>query len=194
MLALWMALSAQLACSPRAPTYDYAKEPDPRKSEYIIGNGDSLSINVWKNQELSTSVVVRPDGTITMPLVGDVRALGRTPSQLKVVLAGKVSQFVKLDASQITVAVNEVRSYKFTVSGEVGRPGIIQNSTYVTVTEAIMMAGGFTRFANPDKIVILRKGKDKKIRKIPIVFRHIENGKRPDMNIVMIAGDSMQVP
>ncbi len=182
------------ACGPKMPNYNYTKEPDPRVSEYIIGVDDGLTINVWKNDQLSTSVVVRPDGTVTMPLVGDLIAKDKTPSELRKEIAKRLAEYVKLDSSEITVAVTQVNSYRFTVAGEVTRSGIVQSRSYLTVAEAIAQAGGFTAFADRDKIVITRRNSKGKIRRIPIVYKFIEDGSHPEMNIVMLAGDSLYVP
>jgi polysaccharide export outer membrane protein len=181
-------------CGPKVPSYDYASEPDPRRSEFVVGVGDELSINVWKNDALSTEAIVRPDGTITMPLVGDLVARGKTPSQLRSEIAKRVAEYVKLDGSEITVAVTQVNSYQFTISGQVARPGMISAKQYLTVAEAIAQAGGFTRFADRDKIVITRRAADGSIHRIPIVYKFIEDGSHPEMNLVLLAGDSLHVP
>lgn len=189
-----LAFGLIVACGPKMPKYDYSQEVDPRVSEYVVGVDDRLNINVWKNEQLSTSVVVRPDGTITMPLVGDLVAIGKTPSQLRKEMAKRLSEYVKLSASEITVAVTEVNSYRFTVSGEVVRAGMIQSRQYLTVAEAIAQAGGFTRFAERNKIILSRRAKDGSIKRIPIVYDFIENGKAPEMNLVMLSGDSLHIP
>src|SRR5438874_9813418 len=77
-----------------APAYDYSQEPDPRKTEFVIGASDGVRITVWKNPELSTDATVRPDGTITMPLLGDLQAVGKTPSQLRDLVTRKLSAFI----------------------------------------------------------------------------------------------------
>lgn len=182
------------ACGPKMPDYNYAKEPNPKETEYVIGVSDQLSINVWKNEQLSTSVVVRPDGTVTMPLVGDLVAKNKTPSELRIQIAKRLAEYVKLDSSEITVAVDQANSYQFTVSGEVTRAGIVRSPAYLTVAEAIAQAGGFTTFADRDKIILTRRDKTGKIRRIPIVYKFIEDGSHPEMNLVMLSGDSLHVP
>lgn len=183
-----------VGCGPKMPGYDYTQEPDPRRSEYVIGVDDGLNINVWKNEPLSTTVVVRPDGTVTMPLVGDLVARGKTPSQLRAEICKRLAEYVKLDCSEITVAVTQVNSYRFTVSGEVARPGTVQSRQYLTVAEAIAEAGGFTRFAERNELVLTRRDKDGNIRRIPIAYDFIEKGSSPEMNLVMLSGDSLHVP
>lgn len=189
-----LAFGLIVACGPKMPNYDYSKEVDPRVSEYVVGVDDGLNINIWKNEQLSTSVVVRPDGTITMPLVGDLVARGKTPSQLRKEIAKRLAEYVKLGASEITVAVTQVNSYRFTVSGEVVRAGMVQSRQYLTVADAIAQAGGFTRFAERNKITLSRRDADGTIRRIPIAFDFIEDGSHPEMNIVMLAGDSLHIP
>lgn len=192
--AVALGVSMAAACGPKSPDYDYTKEPNPRKSEFVIGISDELLVTVWKNQQLTTATTVRPDGTITMPLVGDVTAAGKTPSQLKQEIAGRLAEYLKLDGSEITIAVTGVNSYRFTVSGEVGQPGIFTAKVYVTVAEAIAMAGGFSRFADRDDIILMRRNQNGEIKRIPIVYTLIANGENPEMNLVVLAGDSIFVP
>lgn len=189
-----LALLLLAGCAPKAPNYDYSREPDPRRDEYVIGVSDTLAINVWKNPQLTTDVVVRPDGTITMPLVGDMVARGKTPSTLRQEIASRVAEFVKLDASEITVAVTGVNSYRFTISGEVQNPGVLTSQHYLTIAEAIALAGGFTRFAERNKITVSRRDDKGEVRTIPIVYDLVEDGTKPEMNIVVLAGDSIHVP
>jgi polysaccharide export outer membrane protein len=175
-------------------SYDYSKEPDPRKSEYVIGVGDGIHINVWKNQDLTTTSNVRPDGTITMPLVGDVHAAGRTPSQLTAEIGEKLKTFVKEDAATVSVAVTDVASYRITVSGNAEHPGVFPEKYYVTVADAIALAGGLNKFASPHKIVILRSRANGGVRKIPIDFDRVESGDHPEENLVLLAGDTLFIP
>lgn len=189
-----VALALLVGCGPSLPSYDYSKEPNPRKSEYVIGVSDELQVTVWKNQQLTTATTVRPDGTITMPLVGDLVAAGKTPTQLKSEIQTRLAEFIKLEGSEITVAVTGVNSYRFTVSGEVGQPGIFTSKVYVTVAEAIALAGGFSRFADRDSIVLMRRDDKGQVRRIPIVYSMIASGEHPEMNLVVLPGDSLYVP
>jgi polysaccharide export outer membrane protein len=194
-LAIWAVCALASACGAAMPDYDYTKEPDPRNAEYVIGIGDRVSINVWENESLNTDAVVRPDGTITMPLVGDLKAAGDTPSTLKSRIKVRLADFVKVQQTEITVAVSEPNSYRFTIAGEVSRQGVYNSSYYVTVLEALALAGGFTRFADTGGITIQRRDpKSGEIRRIPIVYSILAKGDRPDMNIVILAGDSIFVP
>lgn len=186
------------ACRPKIPNYPYEKEPDPRSKELVLGAGDTIAINVWENRDLNTEATIRPDGTITMPLVGDLKAAGETPSSLKAQITAKLVDFVKLQQGTdlVTVAVREWRSYRFTVQGEVTRQGNFTANHFVTVAEAIAMAGGVSRFAKRHEVVVFREdprapgGK----RKIPIDYDLVLSGKRPDMNIWILPNDTIYVP
>lgn len=183
------------ACGVKVPNYDYAQEPDPRNQEYVLGVGDDITIHVWQQEGLTTNASIRPDGTITMPLIGDLKAAGETPSSLKQIIKTRLADFVKLEGSEITVAVRSANSYRFTVSGEVVRPGVYQQAYYVTVAEAIALAGGFTRFAKRNEMVLMRRdAKTGEVRQIPLVYDLLASGKRPDMNIVVMSGDSLYIP
>jgi polysaccharide export outer membrane protein len=173
---------------------DYAKEPDPRKSEYVIGVADSLSITVWKTPEMSRDVVVRPDGTITLPLLGDIRADGKTPTQLRTEIAKQLSKFVRDEGAVVTVAVVAANSYSFTVFGNVERPGVFSSPRYVTVLEAVQLAGGPSRFASPEGTQIIRRDSAGKVRIIPVNYTRVLDGTESQANLVLLAGDQIQVP
>jgi polysaccharide export outer membrane protein len=174
--------------------FEYNKEPDPRSQEYIVGPADQLRINVWRDNELSLELRVRPDGTITLPLVGDVRAAGRTPTQIRDDVTSQLTKYVKGDAAKVTVAVVAVNSYKFSVAGNVEHPGLFSSPYFVTVLEAMAMAGGPNRFAAPDRSVIVRTYAPGSTRQIPIDYDTLKNGERPEQNIVVLSGDTIYVP
>jgi polysaccharide export outer membrane protein len=174
--------------------YDYLKEPDPRRSEYVIGVSDALTIHVWNNPEVSRDVTVRPDGTITLPLIGDLVAAGRKPSQLREEIATQLGKFVRGEAAVVTVSVAVVNSYRFTVSGNVERPGVFTSQRYVTVLEAVQLAGGPNRFASPRKTTLMRRDAAGKLRVIPIDYTKVLDGTQPDANLALFAGDQIHVP
>jgi polysaccharide export outer membrane protein len=183
------------ACPTKTPYYDYSKEPTLENLEYEIGVSDGLQITVWKNPDLSTNAVVRPDGTITMPLIGDIKAAGRTPSELRAEVTTRMGQFIKDDAAVVTVAVTSFQSYRFTVSGNVEHAGVFNSVHYVTVGEAIALAGGPSKFADKAGVVIIRRDrKTGQFRRIPINYNDIQNGRRPEMNVVLLPGDTVYVP
>ena len=186
------ALLVLSACA-TVPKYDYVREPDPRKLEFILGPADGVRIAIWKNPDLNTETRIRPDGTITMPLIGDVSASGRTPSQLKAEIAKRLSAYVKDETATVSVAVTEVNSYRYTVSGNIERGGIFSSRYYVTVGEAIAMAGGINKFGDPSRLQVIRN-QGGKLRRIPIDYRRIADGSHPDENLALFAGDILYVP
>ena len=183
-------------CPGSIPDYDYAKEPDPRSQEVVLGVGDVVNINVWGQNDLNTEGKIRPDGTITMPLVGDLKAAGQTPTALKEQIKGALGKFLKLAAgSEVTVAVKSWNSYRFTLAGEVGKPGVYNSDQYVRVSQAISMAGGLTRFAKRNECRVIRPiigTKDSK--HIPLDYDDLASGKRPDMDIFILPGDEIYCP
>src|SRR5262245_29916865 len=186
-----------LACGPNNYHYAYDREPDPHKGEIVLGVGDVIGINVWDQKDLNTEATIRPDGTITIPLVGDVIASGVTPTALKEKIKTSLGTFVKLGGgNEITVAVKAWKSYRFTVQGEVSRPGLYTNDEWVTVSDALALAGGPTRFARRSEIVLMRKAAKEKGGHcaIPLAFDLLASGKRPDMNIWVLPGDVIYVP
>jgi polysaccharide export outer membrane protein len=192
-----LALSALIACGHSLPNYPYASEPDPRNKEVTLGVGDVVAINVWgeSNEALNTEATIRPDGTITMPLVGDLHAVGQTPTSLKDVIKNKLAEFVKMQGTEVTVALKAWRSYRFTVQGEVQKTGVFTTEQYVTVADALALAGGPTRFAKRDSIILLRSDPvSKETRRIPLDYDTLASGKRIEMNIYVLPGDTIYVP
>src|SRR5262249_27724927 len=125
---------------------------------YRIGREDVLRIVVWKNDALSVTVAVRPDGRISVPLLGDVEAAGRTPTELRNLLTVKLTDFVA--APEVSVVVTEVQSLKVSVIGEVPKPGRYDLKSRLTVLDILAMAGGLGQMASRTRIVILRPNGD----------------------------------
>lgn len=171
--------------------YAEAARNDPRGRPYVIGVSDVVRVAVWKDPNLSADAAVRPDGTITLPLVGEVVASGRTAVALQREVAQRLSAFVK-DAV-VTVAVAEVNSYRFTVAGNVEHPGMFTSRYYVTVSEALALAGGPNRYASSGHVVIVRNA-GTTARRIPIDYDAILSGESQDQDVVILAGDAVHVP
>lgn len=196
---LRVALCAALSCvllagCPKVTPYDHAQEPDPRKKPYVLGVADRIRISVWQNADLSGDAVVRPDGTVTMPLVGDLKAAGLSPEELRERIRNRLQEYIKGAIPAITVAVTEVASYRFTVSGNVFQGGSFTPGRYVTVMEALAMAGGLTRFAKSDLIIVNRIDASGKMRRIPINYEKIASGEALQQNIVILPGDAVYIP
>jgi polysaccharide export outer membrane protein len=190
LLVTGLAGLAGLAACRSTPYYDYKSEPDPRASEFKIGPLDQLSLVVWKNKELSADVIVRPDGVVTLPLIGDVRAAGRTPTDIQNEVTRRLADFVRNEAVVVSVAVTQVNSYYFTVSGNVEHSGLFTAKTYVSAVEAIAMAGGPNKYAG-SSIYIVR---GQPTRRIPIDLSSATSGDHPEQNLIVVRGDIIVVP
>lgn len=169
---------AELAKSPAAPV-------DPKT--YLVGPEDILVVRVWREPELSGPVAVRPDGQITLPLVGDVQAGGLTPEALVESITQKLSTL--MNSPQVMVSVQAVRSKKYYIIGEINRPGEFPLVTPTTVLEALSNAGGFREFANQKKIVIMRGDKRLKFN-----YKEVVSGKNLEQNIHLENNDHIIVP
>lgn len=196
--ALLLIVVAVVACgpTPKPPEY-FAKNRFPNicQNPTVIGVGDILNINVWDQKDLDTDATVRPDGTITMPLVGDLKAAGQTTKSLTEEIKKQLANYIKLTAgNEVTVAIKEWKSYRFTVQGEVGKPGQFVNDTCVTVADAVALAGGPTRFAKRDSMILMRVDSKGQTETIPLDYDLIASGKRPDMNVYLMPGDVIYLP
>lgn len=169
------------------PTSSGAKLP----KSYIIGQGDVLEVFVWRNQELSRQVVVRPDGKISLPLLQDVQAEGLTAQELKDQITSRLKQYVQNPT--VTVIVSQINSYKISILGKVANPGVYQINLKTTLIEAISMAGGLTEWANKRKITLIRDHGGKK-QKYIVNYKKIISGKDPAQNVVLKRGDTIIVP
>jgi polysaccharide export outer membrane protein len=157
---------------------------DPNR--YLIGPEDILFIKVWREPDFTLPVAVRPDGKITIPLIGEVQAGQETPGQLTKNLAELLAKYI--NNAEVTVFVTEVRSKKFYLDGELNRPGSFPLVTPTRVLEALSRGGGFKDFANTKKIRILRDGKVYYFN-----YKEVTSGKRLDQNILLENGDHIIV-
>lgn len=183
-----VAIAAIAACAP-APTYNWKAE---NALGYRVGPGDVVKINVWKHDDISQQVTVRPDGKFTLPLIGDVDANGRTVEEIAADV-GKRAQRYFQDNPPVTVQVAEVKSYKIYVVGEVQRGGEFTPNHQVTVLHGLAMAGGFTRFANPDRIIIVRRDAHGE-RRIPFDYSAVVDHGDLQQNLALQSGDTVVVP
>jgi len=159
--------------------------------DYIIGADDVLDVNVWKEQELTRTLQVRPDGKISMPLLGDVQAAGMTPGQLAQNVSERLKKF--LTAPQVTVILTQINSQRVYVIGEVTRPGAYPVLPGMTVLQAIYSAGGLTQFANSKKIFVMRNENHIQT-KYPFSYKEVLDGRKAEENLAVKAGDTIVVP
>ena len=155
---------------------------------YRIGPEDTLQISVWKNEAMSRTVPVRPDGKISLPLLNDVQAAGRTALELREVLTQKLAEYIP--SPEVSVIVSDVRSFKVSVMGEVTRPGRFELKSWTTVLDALALAGGFTQFAARSRIVILRP-EGATVKRIPFNYNKLAGAQE---NFYLQNGDIVLVP
>jgi polysaccharide biosynthesis/export protein len=192
-IAQQRAPSPRPAASPAAPAAAPAAAPPtfaaPATSPgYVIGRGDVLKINVWKEPDLTLEATVRLDGMITVPLVGDVQAAGRVPSQLATALVAGLARFV--ENPRVTVGVEKAYSARIYVVGEAVRPGEFPLAGGMTVLKALALAGGFKEFAKREDIIIVRE--DRSV--IQFNYRRVAEGKDVAQNVLLAPGDTIIVP
>jgi len=163
----------------------------PAEAGFTIGLDDVLGILVWRDQEVSGDVTVRPDGMITLPLIRDVKAAGLTPNELADRIQEAVREFIE-DAS-VTVVVRQMNSRKVFITGEVARPGSYQLAASMTVIQLIAVAGGLTEFAEARSISVLRV-KAGETSTFAFDYKNVANGRNPAQNIMLRPGDTVVVP
>jgi polysaccharide export outer membrane protein len=164
--------------------------------EYEIGPEDLLEVSVWKEKDLQREVLVRPDGWLTFPLVGNVRAKGRTAQHLQEEITDRLRKYIPDPV--VTVSIKKVAGYKIYVIGKVNKPGEYVVGRYVDVLQALTLAGGLTPFAAEDDIRVVRKLEDESgaIKETVLRFDYSEakKGRRLEQNIVLKTGDVVVVP
>ena len=167
--------------------------PTPKVGDdFVIGTEDLLSINVWREAELSRTVQVRPDGKISLPLVGEVVASGLTPRELQDRLSKDLEKFIS--HPEVTVIVQEVRSQKFNIVGQVNRPGTFTLVKPMTVLDALAQAGGFGTFATLKDIYVLRTSANGTRVRLPFNYRKVIKGQNVEQNIQLESHDTIVVP
>ncbi len=163
----------------------------PVDASYLIAPDDVLSIDVWKETEITRSVPVRPDGKISLPLLNDVQAAGLTATDLASVVTEKLKKF--LANPQVTVIVTTVNSQKIYILGEVLRAGVVSLLPNMTVLQALSSAGGFTPYANQKGIYVLRTENGQQV-KYPFKYKEVLKGVNIQQNILLKPGDTIVVP
>ena len=168
----------------------------PVAKDFLLGPEDVLEVTVWRNQDLSRTVVVRPDGKISLPLIGDVHASGLNSSQVAAKIAVRLAEFK--ENPNVSVSLKEVNSYFIYVLGEVLKPGKYPLKSYATVLQGVSMAGGFTQFASKNRMQVIRTytngdGNEHQTR-IPVPYNEMVSGKGKIENFILKSGDTIVVP
>ena len=202
---LWMGFSTwamlaqtsgtQPATATKSESSNSAKSSDEVQAsnvapDYVIGADDTLHISVWKEPELTETLPVRPDGKISMPLLNDVTAAGLTPLQLRDEITERLKKYIA--DPRVTVVVTGMNSRRVFATGEVLHTGPMTLLPHMTVLQALAQAG-FSQFANPKGIYLLRIEKGKQ-QKIPFNYKEVVKGNHPEQNIELKPGDTIVVP
>ena len=185
--ASWVGqVGRQIADQPNAPS---AKRVD---DDYIIGPSDVLAINVWKDPELTRTVLVRPDGKISLPLIGELGVSGLTALNVQRLVAQGLKEYIA--QPQVTVIVQEVKSRTYTIVGKIAHTGSFELGKPTTILEAIAIAGGFLDFAKVNKIYVIRRTGDGSLTRLPFDYKKVIKGRDTDENIGLKSGDTIVVP
>jgi polysaccharide export outer membrane protein len=160
-------------------------------SNFVIGNEDVLAISVFKEPELSRTIPVRTDGKISLPLIGELQASGKTPKELQAEITSGLVSFI--EEPEVTVIVQEIRSQRFNILGHVQKPGSYELNPPITLVDAIALAGGFRDFAKITSIYVLRADGGKQVR-LPFNYKEVIKGARPEQNIELQPRDTIVVP
>jgi polysaccharide export outer membrane protein len=194
LMSTW--LWAQAPSSAPAPPAGQGSEANSAKAHddsFVIGNDDVLAINVWNEPNVSQKAIpVRSDGKISLPLVGEVQATGRTPLNLEQDIAARLKSYIA-DA-EVTVMVQQINSQKYNVLGQVTRPGSYPLLNSQTVLDAIAIAGGFRDFAKQKSIYILRQNPDGTQSRLPFNYKNVVKGQDTAQNVKLQPRDTIVVP
>ncbi len=159
---------------------------------FVIGNDDVLSINVWKEPDVSRVIPVRSDGKISLPLAGEIQAAGRTPLKLEQDIASRLKNYIA--EPEVTVIVQEIKSQKFNILGQVNKPGTYVLSNSLTVLDALAAAGGFRDFAKQKSIYILRQNADGTQSRLAFNYKEVLKGQHLEQNVKLQSRDTIVVP
>ncbi len=191
LLITMLATPAVCSAAETAKDSATAKTDTKAAADYGIQPGDVLTISVWKEEGMQNDVLVRPDGGISFPLVGDVSAAGKSVQQLSALISERLAKFIPDPV--VTVAMKALNGNTVYVIGKVNRPGEFPATHYVDVMQALSMAGGANPFAALNDIKILRREGGKQSA-IPFRYGEVESGKHLDQNIILKGGDIVVVP
>jgi polysaccharide export outer membrane protein len=195
VMFLTMSAAAQGDSTPTSRQVEAVSKQAPAQPvapDYILGTDDILAISVWREPEISKTVPVRPDGKVSLPLIGEIQAKGLTPKQLQTNLTLALRSYMA--NPEVTVIVQEVRSSKFNILGEVARPGSYPLSKPTTVVDALAIAGGFRDFAKVKKIYILREQPNGSPTKIFFNYKDVVERNRHEQNVELRPNDTIIVP
>lgn len=196
MLGLLLIASVAVAQDRKEEPAPFAASPEipdglvpPR--DYVIGPDDTLRVVFWREDDLTSEVVVRPDGRISLPLLNDVQAAGLTPEDLRVQVTEAARRFVADPV--VSVLVTDIKSRQVFITGQVAASGAYPLKDRTTVMQLIAMAGGVLEFANRDRIIVLRRERDREVS-FRFNYDHVLKGRNLLQNIELRPGDTVVVP
>jgi polysaccharide export outer membrane protein len=186
-----------LACALFLSTAPLLAQSEATTGATLIQPNDRLTIDVYKNPDLTRAITVQPDGLISIPLVQSIRAAGLTPAQLKIELEKRLKEY--LEVPTVTVIVDAIQSYRIYVIGKVQKPGVIISERPLTVLQALALAGGFQDYSKKDQITIVRTispqaGRGQQDIKYPFDYERVVEGPKQTQNIFLSSGDVVNVP
>ncbi len=167
-------------------------EPVPEASAYTVQPGDLLEVNVWKEEGLLQEVLVRPDGGMSFPLVGDFKAKGLSLEKIQEIIVERLSKYISDPV--VSVSARQLMGHKIFVIGKVNKPDQFHVNRYVDVMQALSLAGGMTPFASVNNILILRRDDNGKEKAIKFRYGDVEDGDDLEQNIILQSGDVVVVP
>jgi polysaccharide biosynthesis/export protein len=190
----WALIFASACTQISREVVEEANRPLPK--DFLLGPEDVVEVTVWRNQDLSRTVVVRPDGMISLPLIGDVQASGLTAAQVSEKISKRLAEYK--ENPSVSVSVKEINSYYIYVVGEVTRPGKYPLKSYATVLQGISLAGGFTQYASKNSMAVMRSvregsGGERQLR-IPVRYDDLVMGRGEVGNFRLSSGDTIVVP
>jgi len=158
--------------------------------DFVIGVSDVLTLSVWGEDQLQVTLPVGPDGRISVPLLGVIEVVSRTPMEVQAELTRGYEEFVTAPA--VSLVVSEINSRKVYVLGEVNEPGVFDILRPTRLLQALAMAGGYTDFAKKDEVIVIREGRSGR-RRIQVSVRDITSGRKLDDNLLLLPGDTIYV-
>jgi polysaccharide biosynthesis/export protein len=187
--ATGVSVGAQPAAPPRTAV---PPTPAATPSDFVIGPEDVLGVVFWREAELSGDVTVRPDGRISLPVIGELAAAGLRPDELQKQIVSLASKYI--NEPNVAVVMRAINSRKVFVTGRVAEPGTFDIRGPMDVMQAIALAGGLTDYADAKNITILRKGGAGPAETLRFNYRDVARGKRLEQNVTLRPGDTIVVP
>jgi polysaccharide biosynthesis/export protein len=185
-------LSLGATCSSPTADFNYAVLRNRCQGNFQLQSGDVVRVQVWNEPNNSReAVLVRPDGKLSLPLIGDLAAAGNTVRELGELVKRRLANFVP--NARVDVSLVTARSYQIFVMGEVRSPGTFSPTAQVNVVQALSLAGGFTAFAKKDRVTIVWKSEKGEVR-IPFSYDEVLKGERSEQNVILCRGDTVLVP